>query len=272
MSVSFCSQCGNPLKEGQKFCPGCGNPVEGNVNPVVVNSQNNMASLKNDRLDLRNSELKIMEELIRFFSLKQSVYDEYDHVSEMIYRLSRGNSKAPLVWGIIVLVIGLIYFIIAVMAAIDGVFFFLIFAFMFLGGGGALLFVGINLKKKRGKQLVNYTERYYELTDELYQYYCGYVNCPIGPEYTNPSNLAVVQRTIVSGRADTIKEALNLLVEDAHRDKMENLASQTAQYAQQAAQYAQQTAANSEKIRRNTAVSAVFTVANFFQLRDIRKR
>ena len=65
---------------------------------------------------------------------------------------------------------------------------------------------------------------------------------------------------------------MNLLVEDAHREKMENLASQTAQYAQQAAQYAQQTAANSEKIRRNTAVSAVFTVANFFQLRDIRKR
>lgn len=270
MSAGFCSQCGNALKEGQRFCPACGSPVEGDVNPVAVNSQINTVNPKNDRMDLRNSELKIMDELIRFFSVKQPVYDEYDRVSNMIYRLRRSSSKAALIWSIILLGVGFFCTFMGLTFLIEDSFDdvylpWLAYGILFLGIGGALMGVFVSLKKKRRNRMVEYTEKYYELSDELYQYYCGYENCPIGPEYTNPSNLAVVQRTIVSGRADTIKEALNLLVEDAYRDKMENLASQTAQYAQQAAQYAQQTAVNSDKIRRNTGVTAVFTIANYFK-------
>lgn len=224
---------------------------------------------RNDRMDVRNKELQAMDDLIKFFSVKQSLYDEYDQVSNLIYRLSRGSSKAAMVWGIIVMAVGAVFCIIGLssLGASDpevGIV-FLVYGLIIAIAGGVLMGLFFKIKNRNRQKLVDSTNRYYELSDELYKYYCKYTNCPVGPEYTNPSNLMVVQRTIISGRADTIKEALNLLVEDAHREKMENLASQTAQYAQQAAVYAQQTAANSDRIRRNTAVSAVFTVANYFK-------
>lgn len=272
MSAAFCSQCGNQVSEHQRFCPSCGSPIESNGNSVVAISASGAMFGNNDRMDVRNKELRTMDDLIKFFSVKQSLYDEYDRVSDIIYRLSCGTSKSGMIWGIIVMAAGLLVMCIGVSSVNSNSYYdsgdlatFVIFSLLIMAGGGGLMGIFFGLKSKRRNQLVEYTNKYYELSDELYQYYCGYNNCPIGPEYTNPTNLMVVQRTIISGRADTIKEALNLLIEDAHREKMENLASKTAQYAQQAAVYAQQTAANSQKIRRNTAVSAVFTVANYFK-------
>ena len=202
----------------------------------------------------RQKELQRMNDLIRYFSIMQKQYDEYDEVSERIYRLSCTSSKAALVWGIIVTVSSLFLTILTQ----DATWLLL----LLLGSGLIALYIFLQIRKK--KMLAEASNRYYELGEKLIVHYSKYVNCPIGPEYTNPSNLSVIQRTILSGRADTIKEALNILVEDAHRNRMENLASQTAHYAQQAAEYAGNTAAN-------TAVTAVFTAANFFQLNDIRR-
>lgn len=56
----------------------------------------------------RQKELQRMNDLIRYFSIMQKQYDEYDEVSERIYRLSRTSSKAALVWGIIVTVSSLL--------------------------------------------------------------------------------------------------------------------------------------------------------------------
>lgn len=199
-------------------------------------------------MDTRQKELQRMDDLIRYFSVKQNQYDEYDEVSEQIYRLSCASSKAALIWGIIIAV-GCILFTIITQAG-----YWMFFAL--LGCGLIALHIFLQIRKK--KRLAEASSRYYQLTEELISHYRNYANCPMGPEYTNPSNLAVVKRTIISGRADTIKEALNILVEDAHRNKMENLASQTAQYAQQAAEYAGNTATN-------TAVTAIFTAANYFK-------
>jgi len=199
-------------------------------------------------MDTRQKELRIMDDLIRYFSIVQKYYDEYDEVSERIYRLSCASSKAALVWGIIASVGSLLLTLLTQ----DGAWLLL----LLLGVGLIALYVFLQIRKKN--RLTEASNRYYELGEKLIEHYAKYLNCPVGPEYTNPSNLRVVQRTIISGRADTIKEALNILVEDAHRNKMENLASQTAQYAQQAAEYAGNAATN-------TAVTAVFTAANFFQ-------
>ena len=205
-------------------------------------------------MDTRQIELQKMDDLIRHFSVKQKQYDEYDYESEQIYRLSRTSSKAALVWGIIVTVGCLLITLLTQSTAY--------LLFLLLGGGLIALYIFLQARKKN--KLEAATKRYYELTDELIDHFRKYPNCPVGPEYTNPSNLAVIKRTIISGRADRIKEALNILVEDAHREKMENIASQTAEYARQAA-------ANTESIRRDASVTAVFTAANFFQLNDIRK-
>ena len=87
--------------------------------------------------------------------------------------------------------------------------------------------------------------------EELYQYYLNYGYCLVSAEYTNPSNLLAILHTIESGRADTIKEAINILVEDAHRNNMEALATQTAVASAAAA--------------RGATAAAVFSAANFFK-------
>ena len=261
---NFCVQCGTALAEHHKFCPTCGSGVESAGNATVPSTTVYVTQQSNNRMVVRQDEIKIMDDLIRYFSVKQPQYDEYDEASEWICRLSRGNSKAAKVWGIIIIILGSFFFLIGI-ATIADIPSFFIMSLLMLGGGIALEVLSNKLKQRNANNLVHYTNRYYELSDELYDYYCKYNNCPIGPEYTNPTNLAVVKRTIISGRADTVKEALNVLVEDAHREKMENIAAQTAQYAQQAAQYAQQTADNTDSIRRVSAVTAMFTVANYFK-------
>ena len=296
--MSFCVNCGAQISEQHKFCPGCGaSNAAANTSAVVStnqgavpqynqNSYGNMpqnmnygnpyySTPYNDGMAVRQSELETMDRLINYFSAKQHVYDEYDYASNMIYRLSRFGGKAALIWSIILLAASFAFFISSITAGTNDLYnsyeqeemaaTFVILGVVSLVAGGGLMGLFLGLKGKRRRQLVHFTDRYYQLSDELYRHYCGYANCPIGPEYTNPSNLAVVKRTIISGRAYTIRDALNILVEDAHRARMEDLATQTAQYAQQAAQSAQQIAANTNSIRRATTVTAVFTVANYFR-------
>lgn len=279
--MSYCVNCGTEMSEQHKYCPNCGTAsvVSSNQDVTVDTcvsaiSNNSVNVFTTDTKSIRRNELSEMDKLINYFSIKQNVYDEYDLVSDMICRLAGGTSKAPLVWGIIVMAIGLLFSCICLGLVISlGIDYFdfasfvadFFFVLLFMGGGSALIGLFLSLKKKRKKQLIDYTDRYYRLSDELYKYYCGYEECPIGPEYTNPKNLLVVKRTIISGRANTITDALNVLVEDAFRADMKNIALLTAQYAQQSAQYAQQSAENTNSIRKTSVVSAVFAVANYFR-------
>lgn len=296
--MSFCVNCGAQISEQHKFCPNCGTTQTAAEDTVAMNTNQgampqynqtpygnmpqNMnynnpyySTPYNDSMAVRQNELNTMDKLINYFSAKQHLYDEYDYASNMIYRLSRFGGKAALIWSIILLSAALVFFISSITAGTNDLYssyqqeeqatVFAALGIVALVAGGGLMGLFLGLKGKRRRQLAHFTDRYFQLSDELYQYYCGYANCPIGPEYTNPTNLAVVKRTIVSGRAYTIRDALNILVEDAHRARMEDIATQTAQYAQQAAQYAQQTAANTNSIRRATTVTAVFTVANYFR-------
>ena len=107
------------------------------------------------------------------------------------------------------------------------------------------------------KQVVYCRTRINELAQELTQHFRAYGYCPVGPEYTNPSILQQIMSVIQSGRAETPKEAINVLLDDAHKSSMEFAAMLTARNAQAAAEYAQGAAAGA-------TASAVFSAANFF--------
>ena len=73
----------------------------------------------------------------------------------------------------------------------------------------------------------------------------------MGPEYSNPHILVALRNTLQSGRADTIKECLNLMVADNNQRAMEDYLAQIQQNAAQSA-------------RANTA-TAIFLAASFFR-------
>lgn len=104
--------------------------------------------------------------------------------------------------------------------------------------------------------LLNYYQnRYKQLSEELDAHFKNYGYCPVAESYTNPKILREIREPINIGRADTIKESMNLLVQDAHNAEMESHAAATANSARNAA--------------RGANVAAFFTAASF--INDLRR-
>ena len=283
----YCVNCGKEIGE-QNFCQHCGAQI-GNASvgekvscEAAVATAAPMPSCAPtyvaypDRMQQRQDELQVLQKLVAYFSLKSPQYNEYDNVALWIDVLRRGVSSAALIWGIILL--GIVTPIMSVVAMPSYDYDLMLGNMVKESNPGATvtvyicLIVGVLLiasyifqRIRNKKRLAQAVDRYCELNEELYAHYCGYANCPIGPEYINPANLQVVIQTIQSGRADTIKEALNILVEDAHRARMEDLSQKTAQYAQRTAASAAETARRAGQTARNTSVSAFFATANYLR-------
>lgn len=246
----FCEYCGKPTGDNTRFCRYCGKKIRGE----------NDSGFINERAVQRNNEIEEMKRMINYFSKKQDVYDEYDEVTREIHSLSKTSNAASylLMMGLLALIGGFFLSTSLWHTPQVGI------GIAVCISGAVLSFIGILMLVERSnneKLLEEKQQRYFEISDELYNYYLEYQNCPIGPEYTNPANLGVILDTIISGRADTTKEAINILIEDAHRNRMEDIAAQTAEYTAKAAEQAGRAATGAK-------VAAFFSAANYLQTRN----
>lgn len=232
----FCSNCGKENPDSAAFCNGCGSSL------AMRQADNG------SRQRTRNAELTELERLMRYFRQMSAQYEEYDRLFEQINQSAKGKHYALLVWGIIVTVIGgLISSVAFSQMSIDQKGWI---ALCCLLPGAAMIaghiFYAKNFDAKRAQAL----RRFEEVGAELTEHYQNYGVCSVGAEYTNPANLQVIHNTIQSGRADTIKEAINLLIDDAYRNNMQQFAAQTAR--------------NTAAAAKGTKAAAVFAAANFF--------
>ena len=237
----FCQKCGNQINSNAEFCPKCGKPLS-----PQANASGRVSSVQ-QRQQIRQDELDEIDKMINYFSKKQNQYDEYDDVC---IRLNPNYIKMRIWLPILGIVMG--FFGILNLANRS----FLYGTFFTLEAIGLVFTFILNIRARHKNSIVS-TKRYYDLSDELYQHYLNYGSCFVSPDYSNPSNLIAIKQTIQSGRADTITDALNILLDDQHKATMEAYSAQTLASAQQAAESAG-IAAN------NTAVAAVFSAANFF--------
>ena len=272
--MAYCQQCGKMIADGSQFCPGCGAPTAvpmGNpapmpmpVNPypqqmamgypmqqgmaagmpmMNMGMNRNMISERE-----RSASLNELNRMAQHFSQKQDQYDEYDRVSDQIDTLSGPRSHALLVWGIILLALMGSSSLIAAISTHDSKA-WLWFAICCIPG--VLMITGYILRGVYLKsRLRNCYARYDELSEELEQHFVSYGYCPVGMEYSNPKILELIYNVIRQGRADTPKEAINVLLIDAHRSEMEL--------------YAAQTAAATRSAARRSGVAAAFCAASFF--------
>ena len=65
-----------------------------------------------------------------------------------------------------------------------------------------------------------------------------YNNCPVSFEFSNPMYLEYFVHLMENGRADSIKEAINLFIDDTHKRKLLLIQQQIAMNAEFAAQAA----------------------------------
>jgi hypothetical protein len=160
----------------------------------------------------REKNLNECARMINHFSPKVDTYQEYEKCKTDIVRYSR-SSVAPLVWGIIICVIGLMFVYSAVTANYKDVIIGYSVAagvIILIGAGLILMFA---LKKKYNKKKVeSLYERLGELSTELTILYNGFSNCILPPEFTDPRILYKLQGLIMTGRCLTIGNALNALL------------------------------------------------------------
>ncbi len=273
--MPFCSSCGSVINEGNKFCSKCGAPtgVQTISNPTTMGQQE----------ITRKESLNELDRMIKYFSQKQDKYDEYDACNERISFLSNPKTTVrvnvmggkPLkIIGIIMMagclpVTIFIFFFIANEFGLNligtdiGVVVFVVVLMLVLLAGGTLLVLGIlknssymsEQRKQKAIQLADTQKRLDELGNELIAYYQAYGYCAVSSSYTNPKILATIRDTVWSGRADTIKEAINVMIQDAHYSEMELQATLTANSAASAA--------------RGAKAAAFFSAANF--VRSLRR-
>ena len=272
--MAFCSNCGFSINDGLKFCSNCGAPVGGisPVPPVLVPVQNQYQSPQQIQMmqqqsvfeqtaKTRMDSLNEMNNMLSYFGQMAQQYDEYDHCNKMIPVLQRGVGKARLVWGIIFCCAGA-YFGFMGLASLSSSFssrsssvsilmvVLLLFCLALIIPGILMIVSRSVAANKKRKELENMLNREAELATILTQHYNNYGFCLIGAEYTNPKILSRICDIIRSGRADTPKEAINILLDDAHKSMMQLQSQLTMQATRQAA--------------RGATAAAVFSAANFF--------
>lgn len=247
----FCSKCGQQVADNTCFCPSCGNSLSVAHDSVqeVKSAQDPMQQYQMQKNAVRQSEYRVLDHLISHFSQKAEQYDNYDSSTEAVNYYSRGAKKGLIVWGAILAAFGSVFLLAqfdseAASLATVGL-------FVFLLPGLFMIFGGIMMQVANKKNYQKALAIWQQLSEELYNHYIAYPNCPVGPEYSNPHILVALRNTLQSGRADTIKECLNLMVADANQRAMEDYLAQIQRNAAQSA-------------RANTA-AAIFLAASFFR-------
>lgn len=239
----FCPHCGSQVADGVAFCSNCG----GNLNAVTQvqpQVQQPAYDYQAQKQAVRESEIKSLASVLAHFNQKRDEFEYYDAVCVLVNHYAQGAKKSLIVWGAIIASMGIICALAEASAAIDGLIAFII-------PGAAMIAGGILMQIKNRKNQEYYNAEYARLSEELYNHYLAYPNCPVGPEYVSPDILELIMEVMQSGRADTIKESINLLLAEADQDEIN--------------EYLASIEANTSAIRANTGVAAVFAAANFFK-------
>lgn len=205
----FCSNCGTRLLENALFCTNCGKKVADipvvtyTQQPTPVTVEPSVIQQHAEIEALRKSELSILGKVFQFFSKKQIQYDGYDDACEQVNKYARGTSNALIIWGSILTAFLVLMGVISPREIV---------MCLILGIPAILMLIGGILLKVNGRQKHRYyLEGYANLSQELYNYYLEYEDCPIAAEYTNPRILYSISRLIQTCRANTINEAINIL-------------------------------------------------------------
>ena len=254
----FCFKCGAQLPDGAGFCSSCGASLNGGASspqaPVMdYQAQMQMQQMQAQQYQMqknsiRQSEIASLSHCYDHFNLKRETFQEYDKVGARVNYYARGAKSALIVWGAIICAFNL--FILMGFAASEPPASLVFMCLIGLLAGGAMIFGGVMMKVKNKKNRALVESEYVRLAQELNDHYNAYPNCPVGAEYANPEILELIMNTLNSGRADTIKEAINVLIAEVNQAEMQA--------------YLQNIEAYSRSAASASRTGAVFAAASFF--------
>ena len=253
----FCNKCGTQLPDGSVFCSSCGcdmstNSINGVSAPVMnygaqfLQAQEMQAQqYQMQKNAVRKGEMDTLKRAYEHFNLKRAEFQAYDDVGEKLNRYLRGAKSALLVWGIIITAISLMFSGAVSSGGSMAPMFFMLFI-----PGSCMIFGGIMMKVNNKKKCAIYEDEYIRLSNILNEHYKAYPQCPVGAEYANPEIMEVIMGILESGRADTIKEAINVLIAEVNQAEMQKYLQNIESYAKSAS--------------NSASTGAVFAAASFF--------
>lgn len=218
----FCSKCGKEIPDDSAFCSNCGNVISGSV-------RSDVSSAATEQRNTREETSQIVDTLTEYFSEKNYLYRELDLVNKNLVKVNMRSYY----WKMLVAISFFGTLIPSLIAlAVDFEYAGGVATVAFLIATTLALIIPAIVKVVRRNEL---NKRQANLADEITDYYNQLNYCPLGVEYTDPEILAELKALIKSGRADTLKEAINTMVDDIHKNNMEAAAFTAAQNAYVAA-------------------------------------
>lgn len=164
---------------------------------------------------------------------KQSEYERYDKLMADRAGLEPSSGCACVVGGIILSVIFYFVFI----GFVPSVRHSEVFALVSFGFFSLILPIRWYVKgnAKYRSSMARLDKQLLELQGELRTHYSAYDNFPVGFEYSHPAVLLELIQLLSSGRADDIKEAINCMLDDRHKQEMLKVQKDIADSTQKAA-------------------------------------
>lgn len=258
----FCNKCGMKVEENQQFCGGCGNPLQpidviSNISEPVFDKQ----VFERELYEIVAPLQKIEENYNRCLQLQKQLESAKKNSDFMILKLS-----ASIPVGVILgfFEFGFVLNFLGEHFPFDLLFPFMIFC-MAQFGIGLYLILHFSLRGIFRKTAERNVSRLQAQLDEKQKVYYDLVqlvyptlkrNLP--EDYWYSLAVASIAGYFRTGRAYTLKEALNLYEEEMHRLRMENMQEQTLRQNQKQTAYAAITA-------WNTSLSAMEAVGSFFR-------
>lgn len=233
----FCQNCGNEISDNGKFCPACGAAV----NQIEVKKESAVSNQK----DLTGS----LRDCLSHFSKISEIYNfrrtGLNLINNTVWR-KKVNSNFTV--GFIFFILGIVTFIPTFKAVVDSEWVLIIFLWEVLlaeivsavvGGISALIY------GKHKETIKFYETKISVMERKIEEHYNLYENCPLAIEYTAPDTINTLISYLNSGRAENLKEAINLYEDECHKAQMITEMKEMKAAAQQAATAATITAINS---------------------------
>lgn len=248
--MKFCTKCGTQMEDDVNFCPKCGT-ASNPTNQVVNVESKTEVSEKNT-----SSIVAKLKELHSYFSEIENAYNIFDNgigiINDAEWRKTVNKRYKMSVAGIICWILTAI-FILQCIKTFGGIFIYSgattkFFLSLFLGVitvSFAITFSIYGKGFKNHKKALDFYDNNVPIAQkQIQEHYAKLEDCPLGIDYTSPSTIERLVYYLNSHRADSLKEAINVLEDERHKANVENTLAATRKAAEDAAFAAQMTAIN----------------------------
>ena len=210
-----CPECGANIELDDTrefgFCNFCGTKVM--LKEVIEVHHKGLSDY-----DRRQEQIEEMQRIRDYVNRRCEDYTELGSLRNLL-NTHKPEFMAQTSWNVVIIGVILIGFIWFIDAIVTGEFPVLGLSCII---ASSILYA---VHKKAYKEDLEYKTELIETinirNDDLREYYEAYKNCPVGMEYFCPSTIDKLYNLMKSGRADTIKEAINVYEDDKHKDRME---------------------------------------------------